>query len=63
MPSCSFCGNVIPKGTGTIYVQKSGRILNFDKSKCEKNLLHLERKARNLKWTQHFVKARKKIEA
>jgi len=62
MPSCSFCGNVIPRGIGTIYVQKSGRILYFDKSKCEKNLLKLQRKARNLKWTKHFVKAEKKEE-
>jgi len=60
MPNCTFCGNVIMKGTGTIYVQKSGKILYFDKSKCEKNMLHLGRKSRNLKWTEHYIKAAKK---
>jgi len=56
MVNCSFCGNNVAKGTGTIYVQKSGKILYFDRSKCEKNMLKLNRKSRNLKWTKSFEK-------
>ncbi len=62
MVDCTFCGNAIMRGTGTIYVQKSGKILYFDKSKCEKNMLQLGRKSRNLKWTEHYVKAANKEE-
>lgn len=48
---CSFCNNEIPKGTGTMYVKVSGQILYFCSSKCEKNLLKLERIPREHKWT------------
>ena len=53
---CSFCGKEIEKGTGKIFVLKSGKILWFDTSKCEKNMLKLKRKSRDLKWTKHYVK-------
>lgn len=56
MVECSFCGNEIKRGTGTIYIQKSGKILHFCSSKCEKNMLKLGRKARTLKWTKHYEK-------
>ena len=59
MPRCSFCGKDIVKGSGTVYVLKSGRILHFDKSKCEKNMLKLGRKARTLKWTESYEKGGK----
>ncbi len=56
MTKCSFCGNMIERGTGMIYVQKDAKILNFCSKKCEKNMLKLKRKAREQKWTAHYVK-------
>ncbi|MBS3119963.1 50S ribosomal protein L24e, partial [Candidatus Woesearchaeota archaeon] len=41
MANCSFCGSTIEKGTGKIFVRKSGKIENFCSKKCEKNLLKL----------------------
>lgn len=56
MAKCSFCGNDIEKGTGKIYVQIDGKILNFCSMKCEKNMLKLKRKSRKQKWTKKYVK-------
>ncbi|MBU1204112.1 MAG: 50S ribosomal protein L24e [Nanoarchaeota archaeon] len=56
MPKCSFCGENIPKGTGKIVVKKDGKVLYFDKSKCEKNMLKLKRKPRDFKWTASYEK-------
>ena len=56
MVNCSFCGKNYERGEGMTYVQKSGKVLHFHASKCEKNMLKLKRKARNLKWTEHYVK-------
>lgn len=56
MANCSFCGERIEKGTGKIFVYKTGKILNFCSSKCEKNTLKLKRKPRNFKWTKHYKK-------
>ena len=58
MVKCSFCGNEIEQGTGKIYVQTDGKILNFCSMKCEKNELKLKRKARNLKWTTFYEKGK-----
>lgn len=52
MAKCSFCGKEIPKGTGIIYVKNDGKILRFDKRKCEKNMLKLKRKPAKTKWTE-----------
>lgn len=60
MPKCSFCGKVIEKGTGKMYVFKTGKINYFCASKCERNSLKLKRKARKLKWTKFFEKGAKK---
>jgi large subunit ribosomal protein L24e len=51
---CSFCGTKIPRGTETIFVTKRGKALYFCTSKCEKNLLKLERKERDVKWTNLY---------
>lgn len=59
MAKCSFCDKVIEKGTGKIYVLKTGKALNFCSTKCEKNMLKLKRKARKLKWTGFFEKKKK----
>jgi len=37
MSKCSFCSEQIPQGRGIIFVEISGRILNFCSSKCRKN--------------------------
>ncbi len=55
---CSFCGQEIEKGTGKIFVKKDGKILYFDKMKCEKNMLKLKRKPRKLKWTASYEKGK-----
>jgi large subunit ribosomal protein L24e len=64
MAKCNFCGNEIEKGTGKIYVEAKGTILNFCSSKCEKNQLKLGRKARTTEWTNeaHENKRQKKGE-
>jgi large subunit ribosomal protein L24e len=58
MPNCSFCGESVAKGTGLMYVYKSGRIAWFDSKKCEKNLLVLKRKPRKFKWTKSYEKGK-----
>ncbi len=57
---CSFCENIIEKGTGIIFAKKDGKILNFCSSKCEKNLLKLGRIPRRVKWTETYQKLKKK---
>jgi large subunit ribosomal protein L24e len=51
---CSFCGTKIPRGTETIFVTKRGKALYFCTSKCERNMLKLERKERDVKWTNLY---------
>ncbi len=53
---CSFCGNVAKRGTGKIFVKKSGKVMFFCSKKCEKNTLKLGRKPRNVRWTRDFRK-------
>ena len=48
---CSFCGEQIREGTGSIYVLKTGKRFSFCSGKCEKNLLKLKRKPAATKWT------------
>lgn len=56
MVKCSFCGNIIEKGTGKMYIKSDGKVLYFCSTKCEKNMLKLKRKPRNLKWTHSYKK-------
>ena len=51
MASCEFCGKIIEKGTGKIFVFKTGKYVSFCSSKCEKNLLKLNRNPSKFKWT------------
>lgn len=53
MAKCSFCNKQIEKGTGKIFVYKSGKIDHFCSTKCERNKLKLKRKPRKLKWTRN----------
>lgn len=53
---CSFCGKNIERGTGKMLVKNIGKILYFCSTKCEKNMLKLNRKPRTTRWTQEFRK-------
>ncbi len=55
---CSFCGKTIERGTGKIYARNSGKLLYFCSTKCEKNLLKLDRKPRHISWTEEARKGR-----
>ncbi|MBS3149805.1 50S ribosomal protein L24e [Candidatus Woesearchaeota archaeon] len=57
MANCEFCGRNIEKGTGKIFVYKTGKMVNFCSSKCEKNTLKLHRNPKKFKWT---LKSKKK---
>ena len=57
MANCSFCGDKMEKGTGKMFVYKTGKVAHFCSSKCEKNMLKLKRKARKIKWTKKHEKA------
>lgn len=56
---CNFCGEIIEKGTGIMFVKRDGKILNFCSSKCEKNS-KLGRIPRRVKWTKEYRRFRKK---
>lgn len=53
---CSFCGNDIEPGTGTMYVKKDGTVYYFCSSKCQKNLLKLRRDPKKVRWTTLYRK-------
>ena len=40
---CSYCSTEIPKGTGTMFVHKSGTINYFCSSRCYRNMILLKR--------------------
>jgi len=54
---CSFCGSDIEPGTGKLFVKKDGTVLFFCKSKCQKNMLELNRIPRRVRWTKHYSKS------
>ena len=56
MVKCTFCGENLRPGTGKMFVQKDGKVLYFCSMKCEKNMLKLERKNTDIKWTKHYKK-------
>ena len=59
MARCDFCKKRIEPGTGKKFIKKDGKILDFCSNKCEKNMLKLRRKPRNVKWTLEARKVRK----
>ena len=59
MASCYFCGEIIERGTGKIFVKKDGTFFNFCSNKCEKNMFKLKRLPQKVKWTQAFHKAKR----
>ena len=48
---CTFCSSEIIPGTGKMFVKKDGKVFYFCSMKCEKNMLKLGRKPRNVRWT------------
>ncbi len=60
MVKCSFCKETIEKGTGKIYVLKTGKLLHFCSSKCEKNMLKLKRKSRTTRWTKEYEEVKER---
>ena len=63
MAKCTFCGRLIPQGTGKMFVKTDGRIYDFCSMKCEKNMLKLNRKPRETKWTVDYRKAKRETTA
>ncbi len=59
MVRCSFCGKDIDKGTGKMYVKKDAKVFYFCSTKCERNLLRLDRKPRTTRWTTEYRKLKK----
>ncbi len=55
---CSFCGKKVPKGTGLLFVKKTGQVYSFCSRKCERNMLHLKRQPRTTRWTKDFAKTK-----
>ncbi len=51
MPKCSFCGKVIPPGTGKMYVKANGKVYWFCSSKCERNFF-MRRHKKKVKWVK-----------
>ncbi len=60
---CTFCGHKIPDATGKIVVEKTGKLLYFCSSKCEKNTLKLKRKPLNVRWTARARDSRAQAKA
>ena len=54
MVKCTFCGEDISLGTGTLYIYRSGKTAQFCSSKCKKNQIKLKRKPIHIKWTKRF---------
>lgn len=61
MAKCNFCNESISTGTGKMFVQKDGKILHFCSNKCEKNMLVLRRKPRNIRWTGEYQAIKKGV--
>ncbi len=59
MAKCSFCGNVLVKGEGTLFVKKDGTANFFCSNKCQKNALKLKRSPHTTKWTETFHEDKK----
>jgi len=56
MVKCFFCGENIQQGRGIMFVEVSGRVLNFCSKKCRINL-RMKRDPKKVLW----IKKKKKI--
>jgi large subunit ribosomal protein L24e len=59
MPKCTFCGIVMLRGVGKMFVQKDAKILYFCSLKCEKNMLKLKRKPITTRWSNRHPRYEK----
>lgn len=59
MAKCSFCGEQVGKGTGTLYITTKGKTMLFCSSKCERNLIKLKRKPRKTKWSREYIEEKR----
>ena len=50
--NCSFCGQEIEPGTGSLYIRKDAVSYNFCSNKCRKNQIKLGRIPRRTRWTK-----------
>jgi large subunit ribosomal protein L24e len=53
---CSFCGKLIPLGTGVMYIRNDGATFWYCSSKCRKNASVLKRDPRALKWARQKLR-------
>ena len=53
---CSFCGNEIEPGTGTMFVKKDGTVYLFCTNKCSKNMIDMGRVPRTITWTRAYAR-------
>ena len=56
MAECGYCAKITPKGTGMLFVFKTGKTTWFCSSKCEKHQLKLKRKSQKMKWVTSVKK-------
>lgn len=61
MPKCSFCGKMYDSYNGLTFVLKSGKILHYCSSKCQKNK-KLGRKPEKVNWIRKEKKGKKEDE-
>jgi large subunit ribosomal protein L24e len=47
-------------GTGKMFVMKDARVFYFCSTKCEKNMMRMNRKPRETRWTAEFAHVKKK---
>lgn len=59
MPRCKFCGEMLKKGTGKMFVHTDGRVSYFCSMKCEKNMLKLKRNPTKTIWTKIYQDLKK----
>lgn len=52
---CTFCGEPIEPGTGTLHIKNNGQTFHFCSSKCRTNMMDLARKARETRWTRRHA--------
>ena len=50
MPNCTYCNRPIPRGTGKLFIRKTGKMIYLCSSKCDKNMNQLGRKQAKMKW-------------
>jgi len=60
MVKCVFCGKEEPEFIGIHYIKNDGSVNYFCSSKCRKNVLHLKRDKRKVRWSEAYRIERQK---